>query len=121
MKTNAYAKLLRTQKYRQLPDILKSVMLWSKWLLWDAKKTGTNESLDEYWQMRNWMQHVLLFTYKLDDNIAPEITEDNYLQTWFELDKLLNKDEIKKMTHINYNMVWKYNGITPVDLTAPIK
>ena len=118
---NRLEVLKRKKKYESLPDALKYIMLWSKWLIWDANKTNNRETLNEYWNMRNWMQHVLLLTYKLDDNIAPDVTEENYMRVWFELDAALNKEDLKSMKHIKYDMAFRYNGVTPIDLTAPKK
>ena len=114
--SSAFSNLKRKQKYNSLSDAIKLICKWHQFTIYDLRTTGSTDSYNKYFNMRMWLVEILNAN-KITPDMLPVVDQKNFVSIWFECKSMLNLDSLADMKHEFYELKWRYNGYTVIDLT----
>lgn len=102
-------KLQSKENFNQMPEHLKAMMLFSRWIDYDMEQTGNKTAHYEFRMLPNLIAKELEKMHLNIKNYAPNIKAKDYYSTWFDVGRILNLDSLRCITHDNYE-IKKANG-----------
>jgi hypothetical protein len=90
-------------------------MMLNRWVDFDLAITGNLESFSEYQNQRIFLNEKLK-EIGIDRNIAPQVTTDNYIGTWFDCERNLALQSFKDMKHTRYSVKKLRNRFTAIEI-----
>ena len=116
-KRNLHTKKFKDQqRFKELPDEIKALMQFSKWLTWDYQETKNRESLNRYYHARTWLQLYML-EIGLKENIAPKVNYKNYMKIYYDLKDVLDLVTLAAMQDTDYKFIKTYRGYAMVKMS----
>lgn len=97
------------QIYNTMPEHLKYMMLFSKWIDFDMHETKNRTTHYEFRMLPNLIAKELEKMHLNIKNYAPSIKKSEHHGTWFKCNDVLNLDSLRGITHDNYE-IKKANG-----------
>jgi hypothetical protein len=89
--------LARMNKWKALPEHIKVMMMWSKWISWDALVTGKIATTNTYSGFIDWLNDYIRIEYSISLDTAPDVDASNYLKIYFQVEEIFYRDQIAEM------------------------